>query len=216
MPVKRRRTATKRKYSAMAMVPAKVPRPVYLGRLQPPSGKAVLKYTQCFRGLSTVMTTNKFSLNDPTQPNTGSTGHKVRGWNQWKTLYEEYRVDRVYVQIEAINALTKPAIFAANANSTSSASITNARTALEQKSAFGGALAYQEKQVFKRSYIMAKELGDDNPYGTTKTSASPSEVLFLHTALDCMSPSENHEVNYLISLVYTVVFSSPVDPAQSG
>lgn len=216
MPYKRRRVAKKRKYSAMALVPAKVPRPVYVGRLQPPSVKAELKFAQCYRGLSTVMTTNKFSLNDPTQPNTGSTGHKIRGWNQWKTLYEEYRVDRVYVHVEAINALVKPAIMALNANSTSSASISNARTALEQKSAFGGALAYQEKQTFRRGYTMSKELGDDNPYGTTKVTSSPSEVLFLHTALDCMSPSENHEVNYLVTIVMSIVFSSPVDPAQSG
>ncbi len=162
-----------------------------LGRLPvaPDSIRVQLKYVEEVSVNTTVTDygTYVFRLNDLYDPNYTSTGHQPTGFDQWMSIYNRFRVDKVRVRVTASPTSTYVSdkwtmTLSPQSSTTSTTSIQS--TAEDPRSKTVLVSAYQHgtiENVFdlRRLFGVSKELYGSSNYTGTGTS-SPNSIYYLH------------------------------------
>lgn len=195
------------------------------GKLSIPRGimkksmKGTLKYSQAFTSTAFPVVDQVFRLNSIFDPDLTNVGHQPYGRDQYATLYNRYRVDRVSwnVQMCTTSATGQMIVVPNNA----SASFTSPGLARETPRAqWKGCAQYQDKVIsggitlYKLNGVTKKSYEADDRFQSVM-GTSPSEIMDLHVLACTNADTSSVDIYYTVTLTYSVTFYDPIPFSQS-
>jgi hypothetical protein len=161
---------------------------------------------------------NVFNLNSLFDPDRTGIGHQPLGHDQWSEFYGRYRVDKVKVEITAVNNSNDVVtITDVLANNDSSAIVTGTLFDSACEAPFSnvfmiGGNSGMNYHKFSRTYSLNQIAGatpvkyqTDDTYAALVTS-SPSEIITLHVCAADLAFSTNIDMFYDIKLTYFATY----------
>lgn len=159
-----------------------------------------------------------FNLNSGFDPYRTGTGHQPRGWDQWTTMYNRYRVDVCDVIAQFTNAPSDGAMCSLFANNDATA-ITDLSEIIESPFCYwkpiqlgGPAVTIRHRfNLAAINGITHQHYQTDDRYSALTTS-DPAEILALHVGFNCKTA---FTTNMYITLEYYITFFDPIQVAAS-
>jgi len=184
--------------------------------------KLVYSDTVSLTGATGVIESHQYRLNSAFDPDYTSAGHQPLAYDQWSAFYNHYVVMGCTWEVSVISGNTQSMILT-SAYVSDDETIPSFCTSLQE---LGGDV--QASNVYLGSSpithvgsVTTAEFFNRDPKAIASdpnlratVSGNPTEVLFL--SLSCQSPSStSHTTEFLVRLVYDVVFMEPKDLGNS-
>lgn len=190
---------------------------VSLREVCPDSVKVPLRYSYRASYSGAVAANQIFNLNSLFDPDRTGVGHQPLGFDQWSAFYNRYRVDKVHVEIDFTNATTvfTDCLVVASNDSTPITTATLFASAAEAPFSWNKMMAMSPSvgQVrYSRTFDLAAIAGAtkakyriDDSYQAV-TTASPTEALVLHVAMQDIGFTTNIATGLRVRLTYFTEF----------